>query len=405
MLVNNHLRMCSWMTPSRSTNCCRSSNNGAELGAINPVLTGRPATATTPGASDYVKRGGYQALKKHPRREDPAGRRHQRGQEVGLRGRGGAGFPDRPEVEFHAALLPGRQVRRLQLGRGEPGTFKDRDILRYNPHSRDRGHGHRRLRDGRQPRLQLHPRRNLGRSTSASKRRSTKRAPPVSRQNILGRFSFDLFAHHGYGAYICGEETALLESIEGKKGQPRFKPPFPASFGLYGKPTTINNTETFAPIPFILNMGGEPSSRLGKPNNGGTKLFSVSGHVNRPATTRSARHAVRELLEMAGGMRGGRKLKGGHPRRFVGAGRSRRHDDGLHDGLRLDRQGRLDARFRRGHRHGRDHLHGQGLERLSFFYYEESCGQCTPCREGTGWLYRWCIASRARQGRRKTSTC
>ncbi|MFN3628383.1 MAG: SLBB domain-containing protein, partial [Parvibaculum sp.] len=130
-------------------------------------------------------------------------------------------------------------------------------------------------------------------------------------KNILGSgFDFELFAHHGWGAYICGEETALLESIEGKKGQPRYKPPFPANVGLYGRPTTINNTETFASIPHIIRMGGEAFLGRGKPNNGGSKIFSVSGHVNRPGNYEVPLGTpFAKLLEMAGGMRGGRKLK------------------------------------------------------------------------------------------------
>ena len=173
-------------------------------------------------------------------------------------------------------------------------------------------------------------------------------------QNILGSsFSFELFAHHGYGAYICGEETALLESIEGKKGQPRFKPPFPASFGLYGKPTTINNTETFASIPFILKTGGEEYLNLGKPNNGGTKLFSVSGHVNRPGNYEIPLGTpFATLLEMCGGMRGGRKLKAVIPGGSSAPGLARQCHDGQHHGLRFDQQSWIDARFWRCHRDG-----------------------------------------------------
>ena len=195
---------------------------------------------------------------------------------------------------------------------GEPGTFKDRDILRYNPHVADRGHGHRGLRDGRDASATTTSTARSGTSTSASRRRSRKRArPATSATNILGvGFNFDLHAHHGFGAYICGEETALLESLEGKKGQPRFKPPFPASFGLYGKPTTINNTETFAAVPWIIVNGGDAFLDLGRPNNGGTKIFSVSGHVERPGNYEvKLGTPFAKLLEMAGGMRGGKKLK------------------------------------------------------------------------------------------------
>ncbi|MDR1349592.1 MAG: NADH-quinone oxidoreductase subunit NuoF, partial [Zoogloeaceae bacterium] len=209
-------------------------------------------------------------------------------------------------------------------------------------------------------------------------------------QDIQGSgFGFELFAHHGYGAYICGEETALLESIEGKKGQPRFKPPFPASFGLYGKPTTINNTETFASIPFLLKMGGEAFLNLGKPNNGGTKLFSVSGHVNRPGNYEIPLGTpFAKLLEMCGGVRGGRKLKA-----VIPGGSS---SPVLPADIILDVTLDYDGISRAGSMLGSGAVivmdettcMVKALERLSYFYHEESCGQCTPCREGTGWLYQ-----------------
>ncbi|MBI4985905.1 MAG: SLBB domain-containing protein, partial [Rhodocyclales bacterium] len=200
---------------------------------------------------------------------------------------------------------------------------------------------------------------------------------------------FDLFAHQGWGAYICGEESAPLESIEGKKGQPRFKPPFPASFGLYGKPTTINNTETFAAIPFIFRMGAQAYLDLGKPNNGGTKLFSVSGHVMKPGNYEVPLGTpFAKLLEMAGGLRGGRKLKGVIP---GGSSSPVLPADVIMD-CTLD----YDCIAKAGSMLGSGAVivmdetvcMVKALERLSWFYYEESCGQCTPCREGTGWLYK-----------------
>ena len=216
------------------------------------------------------------------------------------------------------------------------------------------------------------------------------RAAGLLGQNILGSgFGFELFAHHGYGAYICGEETALLESIEGKKGQPRFKPPFPASFGVYGKPTTINNTETFASIPFILRMGGEQFLGLGKENNGGTKLFSISGHVERPGNYEIPLGTpFSELLKMAGGMRGGRKLKA-----VIPGGSS---SPVLPGSIMMDSTMDYDSISKAGSMLGSGAVivmdettcMVKALERLSFFYHEESCGQCTPCREGTGWLYK-----------------
>ena len=209
-------------------------------------------------------------------------------------------------------------------------------------------------------------------------------------QKILGsEFSFELFAHHGYGAYICGEETGLLESLEGKKGQPRYKPPFPASYGLYGKPTTINNTETFAAIPFILAMGGEKFLGMGKPNNGGTKLFSVSGHVNRPGNYEIPLGTpFSTLLEMAGGMRGGRKLKavipGGSSAPVLPA------EIMMNTTMDYDSIAKAGSMLGSGAVIVMDEsvCMVKALERLSYFYFEESCGQCTPCREGTGWLYR-----------------
>ena len=219
--------------------------------------------------------------------------------------------------------------------------------------------------------------------------------------NILGSgFNFQLHAAHGFGAYICGEETALLESLEGKKGQPRYKPPFPASFGLYGKPTTINNTETFAAVPFIINMGGDAYLETGKPNNGGTKLFSVSGHVNKPGNYEVPLGTpFSTLLEMAGGMRGGRQLKACIP-----GGSSAPVLPGT---IMMDCTMDYDSIAKAGSMLGSGAVivmdettcMVKALERLSYFYYEESCGQCTPCREGTNWMYRIISRIEHAQGR------
>ena len=176
-----------------------------------------------------------------------------------LRGRGGAGFPTGLKWSFMPRQFPGAKYLVCNSDEGEPGTFKDRDILRYNPHIVIEGMVIAAYAMGITRRLQLHPRRDLGglRALRGGARGSARRRLPRRRTSSARDFSFQLHAHHGYGAYICGEETALLESLEGKKGQPRFKPPFPASFGLYGKPTTINNTETFAAVPWIISNGGE----------------------------------------------------------------------------------------------------------------------------------------------------
>ena len=207
--------------------------------------------------------------------------------------------------------------------------------------------------------------------------------------NIAGsNFSFQLHAFHGFGAYICGEETALLESLEGKKGQPRFKPPFPASFGLYGKPTTINNTETFAAVPWIINHGGQAYLECGKPNNGGTKIFSVVGDVNKPGNYEVPLGLpFAQLLELAGG------VKGGALKAVIPGGSSA---PVLPAGIMMDTTMDYDGIAKAGSMLGsgavivmNEHrCMVKSLLRLSYFYQHESCGQCTPCREGTGWLWR-----------------
>ena len=339
---------------------------------------------------DYVARGGYSALKKIIADKVSQDAIIAELKTSVLRGRGGAGFPTGLKWSFMPRSFPGDKYLACNSDEGEPGTFKDRDILRYNPHSviegmiiaayamgAARGYNY------------IHGEIFVVYSRF-EEALAEARAAGLLGQNILGSdFSFELFAHHGYGAYICGEETALLESIEGKKGQPRFKPPFPASYGLYGKPTTINNTETFASVPFIMNMGGEAFLNLGKPNNGGMKLFSISGHVNRPGNYEIPLGTpFAELLEMAGGMRGGRKLKG-----VIPGGSSSPVVPGS---VMMDCTMDYDSISKAGSMLGSGAVivmdettcMVKALERLSYFYFEESCGQCTPCREGTGWLYR-----------------
>ena len=213
-------------------------------------------------------------------------------------------------------------------------------------------------------------------------------------------FSFDLYAVHGYGAYICGEETALIESIEGKKGQPRFKPPFPASYGVFGKPTTVNNTESFASIPWIMQHGGQAFADLGVSGSGGTKIFSVSGHVERPGNYEvKMGMPFTELLALTGGIWKGRKLKavipGGPSTAVMTAAQIL--------GATMDYEGLSKA----GSSLGAGSMivmddttcMVKALQRLSYFFYEESCGQCTPCREGTGWLYR--VITRIVEGKGK----
>ena len=369
----------------------------AILGAISPTMTAGWEPVATRFAEDkgwrlaeYEARGGYAALKKILAEKTPQDQIINEIKKSVLRGRGGAGFPTGLKWSFMPRSFPGDKYVVCNSDEGEPGTFKDRDILRLNPHSviegmiigaytmgATRGYNY------------IH-----GEVWEVYKRfeeaLDEARAAGLLGQNILGSgFGFELFAHHGYGAYICGEETALLESIEGKKGQPRFKPPFPASFGVYGKPTTINNTETFASIPFILRMGGEQFLGLGKENNGGTKLFSISGHVERPGNYEIPLGTpFSELLKMAGGMRGGRKLKA-----VIPGGSS---SPVLPGSIMMDSTMDYDSISKAGSMLGSGAVivmdettcMVKALERLSFFYHEESCGQCTPCREGTGWLYK-----------------
>jgi NADH-quinone oxidoreductase subunit F len=315
-----------------------------------------------------------------------------------LRGRGGAGFPTGLKWSFMPRAFPGAKYLVCNSDEGEPGTCKDRDLHRYNPHQVIEGmiigayamgipvgynyiHGE-----------------IWAEYDRFEEALEEARAAGYLGNNILGSdFSFQLHAFHGYGAYICGEETALLESLEGKKGQPRFKPPFPASFGIYGKPTTINNTETFAAVPYIIREGGDAFLNLGKPNNGGTKLFSVTGHVARPGNYEvKLGTPFAKLLEMAGGMRGGKKLKG-----VIPGGSSM---PVIKADLMMATDMDYDSIAKAGSMLGsgavivmdEDTCMVKAAERLAYFYYEESCGQCTPCREGTGWLYR--IISRIEHG-------
>lgn len=307
-----------------------------------------------------------------------------------LRGRGGAGFPTGLKWSFMPRQAEGQKYIVCNSDEGEPGTFKDRDILRYNPHALVEGMaiaGY-----------------TIGATVGYNYIRG-EFGEPIDRfeaaveeayaTGLLGKniggsgIDFDLYTHYGAGAYICGEETALLESIEGKKGQPRFKPPFPAAVGLFGKPTTINNTETLASVPTILAKGGEWFLNLGKPNNGGSKLFCISGHINRPGNYEIPLGTpFAELLEMAGGVLEGRKLKA-----VIPGGSS---VPVLKGEVMMQLTMDYDAIAKAGSMLGSGAVIVMDettdmvkvLARISHFYYEESCGQCTPCREGTGWLMR-----------------
>jgi NADH-quinone oxidoreductase subunit F len=349
--------------------------------------------------STYLETGGYEAWKHILTTKTPRDNVTDEVRRSGLRGRGGAGFLTGLKWSFMPRSFKGQKYVVCNSDESEPGTCKDRDILRFNPHAVIEGMaiaGY-----------------AMGATVGYNYLRGEFMDEPYTRieaalgeayeqgflgKNILGSgVDFDLYTHLGAGAYICGEETALLESLEGKKGLPRFKPPFPANYGVYGCPTTINNTETFASVPAIMRNGAEWFLGLGKPNNGGTKLFSVSGHVNRPGNFEIPLGTpFAELLEMAGGMLRGRQLKA-----VIPGGSSVPVVPGeLMMGLDMDYDSIAHAGSMLGS--GAVVVMDEStcmvrvLERIARFYYAESCGQCTPCREGTGWLYR--VISRIEHG-------
>ena len=338
----------------------------------------------------YRQRGGYQALEKVLRDGMSPEQIIEEMKTSGLRGRGGAGFPTGLKWSFMPRSAPVDKYIVCNSDEGEPGTFKDRDILRYNPHALVEG--------------MIIAGYAIGANTGYNYIRGEFIEPIERFESALAEareagflgasildsgFDFQLHVHRGAGAYICGEETALLESIEGKKGQPRYKPPFPANYGLFGKPTTINNTETLASVPAIIRNGGQWFQDLGKPNNGGSKIFAVSGHVNNPGNFEVPMGIpFAELLEMAGGVRGGKQLKA-----VIPGGSS---TPVLPAEVMMELDMDYDSLAKAGSMLGagsvivmdEDTDMVKTLERIACFYYEESCGQCTPCREGTGWLYR-----------------
>lgn len=361
---------------------------------------------------DYEARGGYQALRKIlGRLESDAGLAVLNDgegnpldlhagltqdqviatvKESGLRGRGGAGFPTGLKWSFMPRGFPGQKHLVCNADEGEPGTCKDRDIMLYNPHVVIEGMAIAAYAMGiTLGYIYIH-----GEIFEVYERferaLEEARAAGYLGDGVLGSgFRFELHAHHGFGAYICGEETALLESLEGKKGQPRFKPPFPASYGLYGKPTTINNVETFAAVPWIIRNGGPAYLAIGKPNNGGTKIFSVSGDVELPGNYEVPLGTpFAKLLELAGGVRGGRRLKavipGGSSAPVLPA------DIMMATTMDYDGISKAGSMLGSGAVIVMDETRNmvESLLRLSYFYQHESCGQCTPCREGTGWLWR-----------------
>jgi len=339
----------------------------------------------------YLAIDGYQAWRKIlAEKTDPADI-IENVKSSALRGRGGAGFPTGLKWSFMPRSAPGQKYLLCNSDESEPGTCHDRDILRFNPHAVIEG--------------MCIAAYSMGATVGYNYLRGEFHHEPFERfeealieaytagllgKNVLGSgVDMDIYAVLGAGAYICGEETALMESLEGKKGQPRFKPPFPANFGLYGKPSTINNTETLASVPHIMRNGGEWFLNIGKPNNGGPKVFSVSGHVNKPGNYEVPMGTpFSELLEMAGGVRDGNKLKG-----VIPGGSSMPvlpADVMMEMTMDYDALGKAGSGLGSGAVIVMDETTCmvKACTRISRFYHMESCGQCTPCREGTGWMHR-----------------
>ena len=340
--------------------------------------------------STYVSIGGYSSLKKILKETtDPTNIINELKLSA-LRGRGGAGFLTGLKWSFIPRNTKGQKYIICNSDEGEPGTFKDRDIMRYNPHQLIEGMiiagyvigatvGYNYIRGEFYEPIE-----------AVEKALEEAYQANLLGDNIMGsNFSFHLYNVHGAGAYICGEETALMESLEGKKGNPRFKPPFPANFGIYGRPSNINNTETYATVPVILEKGGKWHLELGKINNGGCKIFSVSGHVNKPGNYEIPLGTpFTKLLELAGGVRDNNSLKAVIP----GGSSAPLLPANIMLNLTMDYDSIRDA----------GSMLGSGaviimddttcmvnaLHRISHFYADESCGQCTPCREGTSWLYK-----------------
>jgi NADH-quinone oxidoreductase subunit F len=319
----------------------------------------------------------------------------------GLRGRGGAGFPTGLKWSFMPKQSDGRpHYLVVNADESEPGTCKDREIMRHDPHllvegcliagfAMNASTGYIYIRGE-----FIRERERLQAAVDQA-----YEAKLIGKDNIHG-FPFDLVVHHGAGAYICGEETALLESLEGKKGQPRLKPPFPANVGLYGCPTTVNNVESIAVVPDILRRGAAWFAGIGRPNNTGTKLFCISGHVQKPCNVEEAMGIpLRELLEThAGGVRGGwdnlkAVIPGGSSMPVIPAHQC--------DHLLMDFDGCREFKSALGTAavivmdKSTDII--RAFARIAYFYKHESCGQCTPCREGMGWMWR--VLTRMAEGR------
>jgi NADH-quinone oxidoreductase subunit F len=350
------------------------------------ILSARWGKPDSAALETYRADGGYAALEKALGMEPAA--IVDEVKKSNLRGRGGAGFATGLKWTFLPKDVRPRYLT-VNADESEPGTFKDRYIMELDPHM---------LLEGIAVTcyaLDIHLAYIYIRGEFAKQARALEKAIGEARAagiigpKLLGKkdFPLDIHVHRGAGAYICGEESALLESLEGKKGYPRLKPPFPAIVGLWGKPTIINNVETIANVPWIVQHGGEAFAALGVGKSGGTRLFGVSGHVNRPGVYEKpvAYNLKKLVMEDAGGILGGRKLKAVIP------GGSSAPVLAAHE---IDISMEFDAVKAAGSMSGSGGVivfdestcMVRALSRLARFYAEESCGQCTPCREGTNWM-------------------
>ena len=354
---------------------------------------------------EYLKQGGYSVWKQIL--SDQSNKTSEwvieEVKKSGLRGRGGAGFPTGLKWSF----MPKNDDQKYIVcnsDESEPGTCHDRDILKYNPHALVEGMaiagyaigatvGYNYVRG--EFMLECYPRIDAAVKDAYD--------AGLLGVNVLDSgIDFDLYNFLGAGAYICGEETGLLESLEGKQGKPRFKPPFPANYGLYGKPTTVNNTQTLATIPKILEKGAKWYADFGTEKSPGTLIFSISGHVNKPGNYELPLGiSFKEVIDVAGGVLDGKKLKAVIP----GGSSTKVLPAEIIQNCTMDYESLQDADSALGT--GAMVVISEGtcmvelLKRISRFYYAESCGQCTPCREGTGWLYR--ILDRITNGQGKES--
>jgi NADH-quinone oxidoreductase subunit F len=319
----------------------------------------------------------------------------------GLRGRGGAGFPTGLKMSFMPKKSDGPVYLVVNADESEPGTCKDREIMRHDPHKLIEGC----LLAGAgmgATHCYIYIRGEYVREAQVVQAAIDEAydAGLIGKDACGSGYDYEIYLHRGAGAYICGEETALLESLEGKMGKPRLKPPFPAAVGVYGRPTTVNNVETIAVIPEILRRGAAWFAGFGRPNNTGTKIFCISGHVNQPCTVEEAMSIpLRELIDKhAGGVRGGWNnllavIPGGASVPLI--------PKAICDDVLMDFDALRDVQSGLGTAgvivmdKSTDIVYA--IARLSRFYMHESCGQCTPCREGTGWLWR--MLTRIGQGR------